>query len=95
MKNRSSDLHNAKKNKKDDFYTQLTDIEKELKYFKNELAGSTIYCNCDDPKISNFFHYFSYNFESLKLKKLIINTNKFKTNETILIKKFLIYLRMK
>ena len=71
MKNRSSDLHNAKKNKKDDFYTQLTDIEKELKYYKNELAGSTIYCNCDDPKISNFFHYFSYNFESLKLKKLI------------------------
>ena len=71
MKNRSSDLHKAKQNKKDDFYTQLTDIEKELKYYKNELAGSTIYCNCDDPKISNFFHYFSYNFESLKLKKLI------------------------
>ena len=78
MKNRSSDLHKAKQNKKDDFYTQLTDIEKELKYYKNELAGSTIYCNCDDPKISNFFHYFSYNFESLKLKKLITTCYKSK-----------------
>ena len=79
MKNRSSDLHKAKKNKKDDFYTQLTDIEKELKYYKSELAGSTIYCNCDDPKISNFFHYFSFNFESLKLKKLI--TTCYKNNQ--------------
>ena len=64
-------LHTAKKNKKDEFYTQLADIERELKHYKNHFKNKVVYCNCDDPRISNFFHYFSYNFEKLGLKKLI------------------------
>lgn len=64
-------LSNAKKNKNDDFYTQLTDIEKELKHYKQHFKDKAILCNCDDPRVSNFFHYFSYKFEKLGLKKLI------------------------
>ena len=64
-------LHSAKKQKKDEFYTQLSDIEKELKHYKNHFNGKTVLCNCDDPRVSNFFKYFSYNFEYLGLKKLI------------------------
>ena len=66
-----SSLHNAKKDKKNEFYTQLVDIEKELKHYKHYFKNKTVYCNCDDPHVSNFFHYFSYNFEELQLKKLI------------------------
>lgn len=65
------DLQNAKMKKKDEFYTQLTDIEKELKFYKNHFTDKVVYCNCDDPRVSNFFHFFSYNFEKLGLKKLI------------------------
>jgi len=64
-------LRNAKINKKDEFYTQLKDIEKELKYYKKYFKNKTVYCNCDDPKVSKFFYYFFYSFEKLKLKKLI------------------------
>lgn len=64
-------LHSAKKQKKDEFYTQLSDIEKELKHYKSHFNGKTVLCNCDDPRVSNFFKYFSYNFEYLGLKKLI------------------------
>jgi hypothetical protein len=64
-------LNEAKKNKKDEFYTQLEDIERELRFYKKHFEGKTVLCNCDDPRISHFFHYFSYNFENLKLKKLI------------------------
>jgi hypothetical protein len=71
MANTNTDLHRAKKAKKDEFYTQLTDIERELKHYKNHFKGKIVYCNCDDPRISNFFHYFSHNFEKLELKKLI------------------------
>lgn len=67
----NADLHAAKKSKQDDFYTQLSDVEKELKFHKKSVRNKTIICNCDDPRVSNFFHYFSYNFEQLKLKKLI------------------------
>ena len=67
----NSPLTQAKKNKKDDFYTQLSDIEKELKHYRKHFKGKVVYCNCDDPRVSNFFHYFSYNFEKLGLKKLI------------------------
>ena len=67
----NKDLHSAKNNKKDEFYTQLSDIEKELKYYKNHFKDKVVYCNCDDPRISNFFVYFSLNFERLGLKKLI------------------------
>lgn len=61
----------AKVGRKDEFYTQLSDIEKELKHYKKHFKGKVVYCNCDDPRVSNFFHYFSYNFEKLGLKKLI------------------------
>ena len=65
------DLHKAKLAKKDEFYTQITDIEKELKHYKEHFRGKVVYCNCDDPRVSNFFRYFSYNFKVLGLKKLI------------------------
>lgn len=64
-------LTKAKKNKKDEFYTQLSDIERELRHYKKHFKDKVIYCNCDDPRVSNFFHYFSYNFEQFGLKKLI------------------------
>ncbi|MBX3042094.1 MAG: adenine-specific methyltransferase EcoRI family protein [Candidatus Kapabacteria bacterium] len=67
----NKNLHSAKNAKKDEFYTQLPDIEKELRHYKEHFAGKTVFCNCDDPRVSNFFHYFSYNFENLGLKKLI------------------------
>ncbi len=70
-KNTTSTLHAAKKNKSDEFYTQLVDIENELRYYKEHFQGKIVYCNCDDPRVSNFFHYFSYNFQHLELKKLI------------------------
>ncbi|MCY4146801.1 MAG: adenine-specific methyltransferase EcoRI family protein [Chloroflexi bacterium] len=64
-------LHKAKSNKKDEFYTQLVDIENELRHYTDHFRGKVIYCNCDDPRVSNFFHYFAYNFRVLGLKKLI------------------------
>lgn len=64
-------LHAANKAKNDEFYTQLSDIENELRHYKHHFKDKTVYCNCDDPRVSNFFHYFSYNFEHLGLKKLI------------------------
>lgn len=70
-KSANSNLRAANKAKKDEFYTQLIDIEKELKHFKNQFEGKVVYCNCDDPFESNFFKYFAMNFNALKLKKLI------------------------
>lgn len=67
----NTDLDNAKKNKVDEFYTQLTDIEKELKHYKNQFKDKTIFCNCDDPYWSNFFYYFVAKFNEIGLKKLI------------------------
>jgi hypothetical protein len=71
MPNEVRHLHKAAKSKKDDFYTQLSDIERELRHYKSQFKDKVVYCNCDDPRVSNFFHYFSYNFEKLGLKKLI------------------------
>ncbi|MEK7131150.1 MAG: adenine-specific methyltransferase EcoRI family protein [Patescibacteria group bacterium] len=73
MKRKSSNknLHKAGKAKKDEFYTQLVDIEKELKHYKDQFRGKIVYCNCDDPFESNFFKYFANNFNHLGLKKLI------------------------
>lgn len=68
---KNKNLQEAKTNKKDEFYTQLSDIERELKYYKKHFKDKVVYCNCDDPRVSNFFHFFSYNFEKLGLKKLI------------------------
>ena len=67
----NDNLRAANVAKKDEFYTQLVDIENELKHYKAHFKGKTVLCNCDDPRVSNFFHYFSYNFEQLGLKKLI------------------------
>ena len=69
--NLNADLHKAAKNKNDEFYTQLTDIEKELRHYVGHFRGKVVYCNCDDPKISNFFQYFWKKFRHLGLKKLI------------------------
>lgn len=67
----NANLNKAKEGKKDEFYTQLSDIERELKHYKHHFKDKVVYCNCDDPRVSNFFHYFSYNFDKLGLKKLI------------------------
>ena len=64
-------LNQANRAKKDEFYTQLSDIENEVRHYRPHFAGKTVLCNCDDPRISNFFHYFAYNFEHLGLKRLI------------------------
>ncbi len=64
-------LNDAKKAKKDEFYTQLSDIANELRHYKEHFKGKTVLCNCDDPRVSNFFHYFAYQFEALGLKRLI------------------------
>ena len=66
-----TNLHKARKAKNDEFYTQLTDIEKELSHYAPHFKGKVVYCNCDDPSVSKFFHYFSHNFEHLGLKKLV------------------------
>ena len=67
----NSNLNSAKSARKDEFYTQLTDIEKELRHYKQHFNSKTVLCNCDDPFESNFFKYFVLNFNRLGLKKLI------------------------
>lgn len=67
----NSDFHVAKREKKDEFYTQLADIELELQHYAAHFQGKVVYLNCDDPRVSNFFRYFSSRFEELGLKKLI------------------------
>ena len=67
----NKNLHLAKKNKNDEFYTQLSDIENELIHYKEHFKNKTVYCNCDDPRVSNFFRFFSLKFQDFKLKKLI------------------------
>ena len=67
----NANLNSAKTARKDEFYTQLTDIEKEMRYYRKHFAGKTVFCNCDDPFESNFFKYFVLNFNRLGLKKLI------------------------
>ncbi len=64
-------LRDARRQKKDEFYTQLSDIENELRHYKSHFKGKTVLCNCDDPRVSNFFHYFAMNFEAFGLHRLI------------------------
>ena len=71
MKSLNKSLRKANVSKNDEFYTQLTDIERELRHYKEHFKDKVIFCNCDDPKESNFFNYFALNFEFLGLKKLI------------------------
>lgn len=72
-------LNTAKTAKKDEFYTQLSDIENELRHYRPHFKGKTVLCNCDDPRVSNFFKYFALNFEVLGMKKLIATC--YKNNE--------------
>lgn len=67
----NTNLHSAKKAKNDEFYTQYEDIAKELPYYKEQLADKIIYCNCDNPKYSNFYKFFKDKFEEYKLKSVI------------------------
>jgi len=69
-------LNKAGQAKKDEFYTQIVDIEKELKHYKEQFRGKVVYCNCDDPFESNFFKYFAGNFNALGLKRLIATSYK-------------------
>lgn len=71
MANKNEDLRKANKAKKDEFYTQLSDIEKELNNYRKEFKDKVVFCNCDDPYESNFFKYFAMNFNFLGLKKLV------------------------
>lgn len=81
-------LQKAKKSKSDEFYTQLCDIERELQYYQNCFTNKVVYCNCDDPRTSNFFRYFAVNYHKLGLRKLIASCYKehtfdlFSTQET-------------
>ena len=68
---KNGNLHKARAVKNDEFYTRLTDIEKELVHYREHFRGKTVFCNCDDPAESNFWLYFSLNFEFLGLKKLV------------------------
>ena len=67
----NSALSAARRAKKDEFYTQLDDIEKEMGNYVEQFKGKSIYCNCDDPYVSNFTRYFGMNFDSLELKRLV------------------------
>jgi len=71
MANENSGLRAAKSNKKDEFYTQIVDIERELQHYRHHFKNKVVYCNCDDPYVSAFFEYFTKNFEFFGLKKLI------------------------
>ena len=68
----NKNLHQANRAKKDEFYTQLVDIEREMAHYKEFFQGKVVYCHCDDPYESNFFKYFALNFNTLKLKKLFL-----------------------
>ena len=68
---KNSNLQRARKAKNDEFYTQLEDIEKELRYYSHHFKDKTVFLNCDDPYESDFFKYFAMNFKHLGLKKLI------------------------
>ncbi len=71
MAKKERNLNAAAKAKKDEFYTQLSDIEKEMRHYRKHFKDKTVFCNCDDPFESNFFKYFVLNFNRLGLKKLI------------------------
>jgi hypothetical protein len=73
-------LQKAKKSKSDEFYTQLSDIESELKHYENHFKDKVVFCNCDDPHISNFSKYFLSNFHRLRLKKFISSCYKEQEN---------------
>lgn len=82
---KNSNLRTAASAKQDEFYTRLTDIEKEMSHYKDFFKGKVVYCNCDDARESNFFKYFSKNFEFLGLKKLITTGYKVEGKGVVLV----------
>ena len=74
MVKQNGNLKAAKAAKNDEFYTQLTDIEKELKHYKHHFKNKVVFCNCDDPEWSEFWNYFKLNFDELGLKKTYFNS---------------------
>lgn len=70
-KSSNNNLHNARDVKNDEFYTRFDDIQAELNFYKDQLKGKVIYCNCDDPSESAFTDFFKLNFDYLGIKKLI------------------------
>lgn len=74
-------LQKAKETKSDEFYTLLSDIENEVQYYKSHFKDKVVYCNCDDPRTSNFFKYFVANFRGLGLKKIITACYRKQTND--------------
>ena len=70
-RNDNSSLGSAKRRQNNEWYTRLADIELEVRHYWPHFKEMTVLCNCDDPRVSNFFHYFSYKFEDLGLKRLI------------------------
>lgn len=84
----NKDLNRLKANPDDEFYTRLSDINAEMKHYKHHFKDQVVFCNCDDPRVSNFFHYFAEHFESLGLKRLIAtcyknsNPNLFSTHSS-------------
>ena len=84
-------LQNAKKSKSDEFYTQLSDIESELQHYKSHFENKVVYCNCDDPRNSNFFNYFASNFKELGLKKFIKKSLKIIFMRQLLILSFILF----
>lgn len=81
LKTNNKQLNDASKAKNDEFYTQLVDVENELKHYRDYFEDKVVYCNCDDPSESAFFHYFFYNFKKLKLKKLLTTCYKSKNRD--------------
>lgn len=78
---KNRDLIAASKAKKDEFYTQREDIENELKYYRDHFRDKVVYLNCDDPSISNFFHYFYMNYSKLGLKEIITTCYRNRSSE--------------
>lgn len=70
-RNKNTSLHQAKRQRYDEFYTQRSDIDRELGNYREHFRGKTVLCNCDDPRVSNFFKYFASNFRVLGLERLI------------------------
>jgi len=81
--NKNLNLNNAKRKKNDEFYTQLFDIENELKHYKHYFKNKVVYCNCDKSSKSNFYKYFMNNFKELQLKRLITSCSDFRSKECI------------
>ena len=78
MANRNTNLNNAKRAKKDEFYTRIQDIEDEMTHYKQHFKNKVIYCNCDDPIESKFYQHFMLKFHKYSLKRLVTTCYKSK-----------------